>query len=294
MSAKQLAATLTEAGLELPAPIKAYLEGRPVPFAHDTRARLRAWSRAHGYSAKHHNILNQLVHRIATHDRYRKAVVSGEVHRMDLDGQDTGPVSEAEREHAAKSLATATRTDAPAPNPTSASPPVASSSPNDPAAPEAADRVLEGLALASQAAAKQEIVTVAPVFPPGRRASPRAVAVEKRPVRAFKRPPAASASRPGEAPTNGAPRPQVKPYVPAPHVRRTVEDVGGRRNSVRLIVAYHTGRTRGRRQSPSGRPGRPRRSPASSTTDTSAKQPRRRCASSSATCSCSPCHGERS
>ena len=258
MSAKQLATTLTEAGLELPAPIQAFLEGRAVPLALDTRARVREWSRARGFSAKQHDILTRLIHRIVSHDRYRKAVASGELHRIDLDGQDAGPVSEAERENAAKSLATTTamrkarkavkpvKADTPETDstPTTRTDPSSSpaSSPStssiSPPSPAAVDRVREGIALASRAAATQDIVTVASVFRRNTE-SPRVVAVEKRPVRAFKKPPAALASRPGEAADNGAPRPQAKPYVPAPHVRRTVEDVAGRRNSVRLIVAHH-------------------------------------------------------
>ena len=257
MSAKQLAATLTEAGLELPAPIQAFLEGRAVPLALDTRARVREWSRARGFSANQHDILTRLIHRIVSHDRYRKAVASGEPHRIDLDGQDAGPVSEAERENAAKSLATTTAmrkarkavktVDADTPEtdstPTTRTDPSSSpaSSPStssiSPPSPAAVDRVREGIALASRAAAAQDIVTVASVF---RRNTepPRVVAVERRPVRAFKKPPAALASRPGETPTSEAPRSQAKPYVPAPHVRRTVEDVGARRNSMRLIVAH--------------------------------------------------------
>ena len=99
-----LAKALTDDGLALPAPVRSFLEGKPQPLALDTRERLADWCAAHGYSDEQRQRLHKLIRTLASRERYLQAVASG-ASRIDLDGTDTGPVSDIERESAAKRLA---------------------------------------------------------------------------------------------------------------------------------------------------------------------------------------------
>ena len=99
-----LAKALIDDGLVLPAPVGSFLEGKAQPLALDTRERLPDWCAAHGYSDEQRRHLNKLIGAIVRRERYLRAVASGSM-RIDLDGAVSGPVSEADRENAAKRLA---------------------------------------------------------------------------------------------------------------------------------------------------------------------------------------------
>ena len=99
-----LAKALTDDGLVLPSPVRSFLKGKPQPLALDTRERLAEWCAAHGYSDEQRQSLHKLIRTIVARDNYLRAVASGSS-RIDLDGVETGPVSDIERESAAKSLA---------------------------------------------------------------------------------------------------------------------------------------------------------------------------------------------
>ena len=101
---RTLANALTGDGLVLPAPVRSFLKGKPQPLALDTRERLADWCAAHGYSDEQRQSLHNLIRTIVARDNYLRAVASGSS-RIDLDGVETGPVSDIERESAAKSLA---------------------------------------------------------------------------------------------------------------------------------------------------------------------------------------------
>ena len=101
-----LAKALTGDGLFLPAPVRSYLKGQPQPLALDTRERLADWCAAHGYSDEQRQHLHNLIRTLVTRERYLRAVASGSS-RIDLDGADTGPASDIERETAARGLAAA-------------------------------------------------------------------------------------------------------------------------------------------------------------------------------------------
>ena len=60
--------------------------------------------RGHGYSDEQRQSLHNLIRALVTRDNYLRAVASGSS-RIDLDGVETGPASDIERESAAKSLA---------------------------------------------------------------------------------------------------------------------------------------------------------------------------------------------
>ena len=59
---------------------------------------------AHGYSDEQRQSLHKLIRTIVSRDHYLRAVASGSS-RIDLDGVEAGPVSDIERESAAKRLA---------------------------------------------------------------------------------------------------------------------------------------------------------------------------------------------
>ena len=101
---RTLANALTADGLILPSPLRSFLKGKPQPLALDTRERLADWCANHGYSDEQRQSLHNLIRTIVARDNYLRAIASGSS-RIDLDGVETGPASDIERESAAKSLA---------------------------------------------------------------------------------------------------------------------------------------------------------------------------------------------
>jgi sRNA-binding protein len=236
-----LAKALTGDGLVLPAPVRSYLKGQPQPLALDTRERLADWCAGHGYSDEQRQNLHNLIRTLVTRERYLRAVAFGSS-RIDLDGADTGPVSDIERETAARGLAAAAaRRVKPkaAIQPTLAPPPPFSEPapvpeppeplPETPPDPLAASSAMQALGSAFDAASTR----------PGRH-MPRAPVVEVRKRRPLSREIDVDLQPPKRTDVSTV-RPQrtsLPRTLPLSVIREAVERANNRRNAVRMIVAH--------------------------------------------------------
>ena len=217
-----LAKALTGDGLVLPAPVRSFLKGKPQPLALDTRERLADWCAAHGYSDEQRQSLHKLIRTLVTRDDYLRAVASGSS-RIDLDGADTGPVSDIERESAAKRLAAiaakrmkpkaAMAPPEPVPEPPPEPPPVASA--------------LQALASAVDAA----------ITTPGKPIA-RAPVVEIRKRRPLSREVDVDRQPPKRSDASIIQPLPMAPPLPASVVRQEVERVNTRRNALRMIAIH--------------------------------------------------------
>ena len=210
---RQLASKITESGLPLPAPIASFIDGRPRPLAYSVRDNLPGWCAANGYSEDQQESLANIVRIIVRHDRYLKVVAAESTERVDLDGQVEAPVSDEDRDNAAKVLSARKRrhkrgkavvkmkppeTDAPLPAP----------------------------------------VTTSPTPPPARSSASFAISIRPRfagsPVPKRQ---TTTTARPSSAPKVSA-APPPRPVLPTAIIREVVERVDNRRGSTRLIRAY--------------------------------------------------------
>jgi hypothetical protein len=240
---EMLAGSLTDASLPLPVPVAKFVEGISVPLAIDTRSRLTEWCAARGYSADQRLVLDRIIQLVVTRDRYRRAVASG-CNRMDLDGEDAGPVSENDRAYATKKLAKQPKSE-PEPRPK----------------PEQAAAIpIETVESEWQTAATP---TTVPPGPREREPEPQSpkngrtdtlAGTPNSPTVVVVRPRRALASRPAPAvPSRPAARPAASQttrpaaaLLPAIVIREAVERTGGRRNALRLIgVHFKAGRHAG-------------------------------------------------
>ena len=213
---KTLVAAL--AGVELPVPVVNFLKGKPVPFALNTRETLPAWCSSHGYVVEQRKTLGKLIRVIVTRDAYLRAVVDG-VHRTDLDGLDTGPPSDSDREHARERLA------APA-----AVKPKAGLAPGTPES------------VPPQPVIQPEAIVASPPPPPPARPALLSMPRSARPAAMPRREPVvALLNMPSRTPRPSAVRPIGSSLALLPEfaVREAVERINNRRNSTRLIIAYN-------------------------------------------------------
>ena len=213
---RTLAKALTGDGLILPSPVRSFLKGKPQPLALDTRERLADWCADHGYSDEQRQSLHNLIRTLVTRDNYLRAVASGSS-RIDLDGVETGPVSDIERESAAKSLA-AIAAKRVKPEPAMAPPPEPVPEPPGPS------DAIQALASAFDAA----------ITRPGKPVA-RAPVVEIRKRRPLSRE-VGDRQPPKRTEDASIIRPlSMSPPLPASAVRQAVERANNKRNALRMI-----------------------------------------------------------
>jgi hypothetical protein len=99
-----IAGELLAAGLTLPPPIQAALDGQPIPLSLGTREQLPAWCAAHAYSPEQTDLLNRAISRLVTSPDYRRALSADLAVRVNLDGEPDGRVDRIDRHSAALSL----------------------------------------------------------------------------------------------------------------------------------------------------------------------------------------------
>ena len=226
---KKLAAELAGGGLELPMPVASYFAGKTCPFALDTRERLADWAETHGYSEEQHKKLAKLIGLIASRDAYHQSVVVGG-HRVDLDGADTGPVSEFDKESAVRARA-AIAAAKQKPRPQAAQPAKPAPEPTKPSKMHAAvDTAL---------ARDTPELPALPVRsrPPAKATSNFVVVTTTRSRRTPFAPPMLM-PRSARSPAARASRPPPPAFLPIQVIREAVEHVNGRRNSLRMIAAH--------------------------------------------------------
>ena len=259
------------AGLELPVPVACYFKGNPTPFAIDTRERLAAWTEARGYSDAQLKVLVQIIGLITRRDTYLRAVAAGRVGRTDLDGVVIEAVSEADRAYAVEACnahaarrtqerqqaleaASAPTTPPPSTVPTTAPPtasaptipssatsastspsatpsPSPAASPSPTASPSPAPSTPAGSTTSSAPSSppKPSILTLkrsaTPPRPAGAEALVAGAALGARRCRA--------AAMPSARPAQRSPK---KLQLPNHVVRAAIEQISGRRHSMRLMM----------------------------------------------------------
>ena len=234
---KALAKALTDDGLVLPIPVRSFLEGKAQPFALDTRERLVDWCAEHGYSDGQRETLKALIGRITVRDRYHRSVISGSL-RFNLDGGETGQVTDAECENARLRLAAGIRRRArsaklaASPARASASPPAASS-PRSPA-PAAADAAVHPVAVNEEAT--ESIGSLPLAASGGADLIERGVVVEmRRRTPEARLAPARSSATPVIRPERSPPR---SASISVAVIRAVVEHVAVRRNALRMVAMH--------------------------------------------------------
>ena len=225
---KKLVDEFTGAGLELPVPVARYFAGEACPFALDTRKRLPEWCAAHGYSEAQRQVLRQLIGLIVRRKDYLRAIIAG-ANRMDLDGADTGPVSEPDRE-TARAAIIAMRQKSQA-KPAQPPKPALEQKPA-PAKPTDALAAAIATVLATQAVPETPTASAPPAAPPKSTPTFVRVALPRRTASA------PSTPRPARLPAGKISRPSPPAFLPTSVIREAVERIGGRRHSVRMIATF--------------------------------------------------------